>query len=120
MCRLTACAPTSLTICVLKSPSVYFESHKKRFTILQSIAKPKKIGIKLYETLDSLILSISDDGVGFAPNDANVRHGLGMTSMRERLHLVGGNLKIISKPGVGTRIEASIPTATMSTSTVDF
>ena len=79
---------------------------------LHNVAKhsrAKKIGIELHEVLNSLILSISDDGVGFVTNNANARSGLGMTSMRERLHLIGGEFKIISKPGAGTRIEATVP-----------
>ena len=79
---------------------------------LHNVAKhsqAKKIDIELHGVLNSLVLSISDDGVGFAPNNANARPGLGMTSMRERLHLVGGEFKISSKPGAGTRIEASVP-----------
>lgn len=79
---------------------------------LHNVAKhsqAQKIDIELHGVLNSLVLSISDDGIGFAPNNANVRPGLGMTSMRERLHLIGGKFKITSKPGSGTRIEATVP-----------
>jgi signal transduction histidine kinase len=50
---------------------------------------------------------VSDDGAGFDP-DAE-REGFGLTGMRERVELVGGELQIESKPGSGTRITASIP-----------
>jgi PAS domain S-box-containing protein len=79
---------------------------------LNNVAKhsqARKIDIKVRGTLHSLHLSISDDGVGFAPNNAIARPGLGLTSMRERLHLIGGKFTITSKPGVGTRIEAVVP-----------
>jgi PAS domain S-box-containing protein len=79
---------------------------------LNNVAKhsqARKIDIKVRGTLHSLHLSISDDGVGFAPNNAIARSGLGLTSMRERLHLIGGKFMITSKPGVGTRIEAVVP-----------
>jgi PAS domain S-box-containing protein len=90
---------------------------------LHNVAKhshAKTIGIELYETLNSLHLSISDDGVGFTPDNTNARSGLGMTSMRERLHLIGGEFKIISKPGAGTRIEASIPSTKISSTIAVF
>ena len=56
----------------------------------------------------SMSVRIEDRGVGFDPGHA--RHGIGLDGMRERLRLLGGTLKIDSKPGMGTRIEARIPT----------
>ena len=51
-------------------------------------------------------LRISDDGVGFDP--ANVSSGIGLTSMRERLRLVGGELFVSSAPNSGTTITAQV------------
>ena len=56
-----------------------------------------------------LVLRVTDDGVGFDPDAAAHQHGLGITSMQERLRLVGGELSIHSKPGAGTQIEARVP-----------
>ncbi len=51
------------------------------------------------------VLRISDDGLGFnAPRDG----GLGLSGMRERALLVGGQLAIWSDPGHGTRVELTI------------
>jgi PAS domain S-box-containing protein len=55
-----------------------------------------------------LRLAIHDDGVGFTNSTKGAR-GLGLISMRERLHLVGGKFVIVSKPGSGTRVEAIVP-----------
>ena len=79
---------------------------------LHNIAKHSLAGtinIKVHGTSHSLYLSISDDGVGFAQNNSRARSGLGLTSMRERLHLIGGKFMITSKPGAGTRIGATVP-----------
>jgi len=54
---------------------------------------------------------IEDNGVGFVVDDVLSplqTKSLGLLSMRERLALIGGALKIISKPGKGTRIMASL------------
>ena len=56
-----------------------------------------------------LELSISDAGSGFNSESAGTKTGLGLVSMRERLRLVGGQLRIDSKPSQGTRIHASVP-----------
>jgi signal transduction histidine kinase len=63
--------------------------------------------VELCATAAETRLRISDDGVGFDP--AATDHGLGLVSMRERLHIVGGELAIDSKAAGGTRIEVRVP-----------
>lgn len=58
---------------------------------------------------------IRDDGRGFDPqaiimNGANPR-GLGLLGIEERVSQLGGQLKIISQPGLGTRIHIRFPLA---------
>lgn len=61
---------------------------------------------------DALRLAIADDGRGFdaarTPGSLLSNH-LGLPGMRERARLLGGDLRVISSPGAGTRVEASIP-----------
>jgi signal transduction histidine kinase len=63
---------------------------------------------------DAVRISVSDDGCGFAvPKriDAYVsEEKLGLIGMKERARTLGGELTIRSKPGLGTRITAEIPT----------
>jgi PAS domain S-box-containing protein len=54
-------------------------------------------------------LKVHDSGVGFDAKVASNGHGLGLTSMRERLKLVGGQLSIDSKPNQGTTVLARVP-----------
>jgi len=55
-------------------------------------------------------LEVSDDGVGFRPDDAERRRpGMGLFTMRERMALVDGTLLVQSAPGRGTRVIASVP-----------
>ena len=51
------------------------------------------------------VLRISDDGCGFMADRAG---GLGLSGMRERALLVGGNLSIWSAAGHGTRVELTM------------
>jgi signal transduction histidine kinase len=51
-------------------------------------------------------LELSDDGDGFQVKD---RHdGFGLTGMRERAEEMGGKLKLVSSPGRGTTITATL------------
>ena len=60
-------------------------------------------------TADEIHLTVSDSGVGFDPEDTQRGPGLGITSMRERLRLVDGQIYIDSSLGHGTTIRASVP-----------
>jgi len=64
-------------------------------------------------------LAINDDGIGFDPDDHAARRkgkgGLGLLSMRERATYVGGDFKIKSVRGEGTKIEVLIPLPSTST-----
>ena len=58
----------------------------------------------------SLRAAVSDDGVGFDPTDIQIRaRRLGITSMEERSAELGGELKIESSPGGGTRVQLVVP-----------
>src|SRR3712207_579276 len=54
------------------------------------------------------LLRVRDDGRGFLTVNQNGRNRLGVSGMRERALLVGGNLAIFSTPGEGTTIELTM------------
>jgi PAS domain S-box-containing protein len=58
-----------------------------------------------------LLLSIEDDGPGFVYRKSERQRGLGLISMEERVHLLGGKLVVRTRPGNGTRIYVRIPLA---------
>jgi two-component system sensor histidine kinase UhpB len=56
------------------------------------------------------MLTISDDGRGLPPNGTDRSNGeLGLSGMRERALLIGGQLTIRSAEGRGTRVELLLP-----------
>jgi signal transduction histidine kinase len=66
-----------------------------------------QVEVSLLTEEDEIRLRIKDRGKGFDP--VLVSDGLGLVSMRERLRLVGGKIKLSSAPGLGTEIEAAAP-----------
>ena len=71
------------------------------------------VNIQLTKENDRLILEIDDNGKGFDSRHINhetlrVEGHRGLASMTERMSLMGGTLKIISKPNEGTKITASL------------
>ncbi|WP_424951847.1 histidine kinase [Deinococcus sp.] len=62
---------------------------------------------------EKVSLTVRDDGQGFDPAQVSGRvssaGGLGLTQMRERIETRGGQYRVQSGPGRGTRIEATMP-----------
>jgi signal transduction histidine kinase len=69
----------------------------------------RHVKVQLTRQLTMVRLLVSDDGVGFNPEDVRHKHGLGLVSMRERLRSVDGEFLIWSKPSLGTQVEGRVP-----------
>ena len=79
-------------------------------------AKASRADVLLQKADGRVVLTISDDGTGFALEDAPNRYalnrGLGLSGMKERAALLGGTLEVESKPDEGTSVIATIPMGT--------
>jgi len=88
-------------------------------TIKEAMANARKhaaarhVRVALRRREDMLEGEVEDDGRGFdvgrALDRRTMRLHMGLDSMRERLHLTGGELVIESTPGQGSRIRFRIP-----------
>ena len=70
-------------------------------------AQANAVSIVLAPKAGAVTALIEDDGRGFTPDGGG--EGLGLLGMGERLALLGGRLKVESKPGAGTTIVAEVP-----------
>lgn len=64
--------------------------------------------LSLHVRGDRAWLQIEDDGVGFVP-DRVLARGHGLSTLRERVARMGGQLHIESVPKAGTRLQIAIP-----------
>ncbi|HZC25912.1 MAG TPA: GAF domain-containing sensor histidine kinase [Actinopolymorphaceae bacterium] len=75
-------------------------------------AEPSTIEIDLETPDGGVVLTVADDGKGFAGNPAaQGGHHLGLASMRERARKAGGRLRVDSRPGEGTTVTLEVPSA---------
>jgi PAS domain S-box-containing protein len=69
-----------------------------------------QVTVRLLASQDTLSLQVKDQGSGFDPGAA-LASGIssGLSGMRERARLLGGQLTIESAPGAGVRLTAELP-----------
>lgn len=76
-------------------------------------AKAKQVVIELRTQGDELLLAVADDGSGYDHAEARARaikgHSMGILGIEERVALAGGRLRVITRPGQGTRVQAEFP-----------
>lgn len=73
-------------------------------------AHPQHIQVGLAPDAEKqIVLCVRDDGCGFDLSQLDWQTCFGLLGMRERLQLVGGQLRIVTQPGAGTAIHASVP-----------
>jgi signal transduction histidine kinase len=74
-------------------------------------AHAENVTVRVGGTNGTLVVEVSDDGVGFEPDSADLRsRHLGLTSMEERARELSGRLHIRSAPGKGTTVRIELKT----------
>jgi signal transduction histidine kinase len=72
-------------------------------------AGAERVELRLDARNGRLVMSVTDDGVGFDAAAPELRsRRLGLTSMEERAEAIGGTLAIESKPGAGTTVRLEV------------
>jgi PAS domain S-box-containing protein len=76
-------------------------------------AKAKNARVSIERDYKHVHIQVEDDGIGFDTTKINPykteTSGFGLFSIHERLKFLGGEFKLISKPGVGTRASLIVP-----------
>jgi len=99
---LPAALPTDLSLSLFRVLQEALRNATKH-------SRVKNFEVRLWGSSDEIHLTVKDSGTGFDREAAMKSTGLGLTSMQERLRLVGGALSIESQPRRGTTIYARVP-----------
>lgn len=90
-----------------------FRSVQELLTNAVKHARARRATILLQEDADVLCVVVEDDGIGFdaeatgrIPSETG---GFGLFSIRERIHHLGGEVDVWSRPGKGTRVRIAVP-----------
>lgn len=79
---------------------------------LQNVAKharASEVRVNVARKDGAMELAVQDNGIGFRTDDPRKPQSLGLVGLRERAHLLRGEVDITSEAGVGTRVHARIP-----------
>lgn len=99
--RLPSQPPSDIAIAL-------FRITQESLTNVTRHAQASQVVLRLALDHGDWLLTIADDGRGM-PVDSMAGPGSGLLGMRERAHLVGGQLAIDSAPGQGTTIHVRVP-----------
>jgi signal transduction histidine kinase len=72
-------------------------------------ANADSIEVTLTSTPQRVVLTVTDDGVGFVPDECAASACWGLATMRERAAAIGATLRIESAPRAGTRVCVEAP-----------
>jgi signal transduction histidine kinase len=78
-------------------------------------AKTNKCVVRVGHEDGWLTIAVEDEGVGFTPSPDAV--GYGLFSIKERMHNLGGSVRVDSIPGGGTQIVLTAPVSTAGSET---
>lgn len=101
--------------CVLDKVELTEEQSTAVFRILQEAltnvlrhAQATKVDIKTDKENGYFVLSVSDNGKGMTESEKSEQQSLGILGMRERAHLVGGEISITSAQDQGTVVTVRV------------
>ena len=90
---------------------VFYRVIQEALTNVAKHADAHRVSVRLERSGDDVRATVEDDGRGFdvASTLRSRERGLGLFGMHERLTLVGGDVRIESETGRGTRVVAEVP-----------
>jgi signal transduction histidine kinase len=93
--------------------NAFFRVAQEALANVRKHAHTQRVRVALGRRDGSVRLEVRDWGRGFTP--AEIKQGagpgerVGLSSMRERIALLGGSLEVLSEPGQGTAVVAEVP-----------
>jgi signal transduction histidine kinase len=92
----------------LESTSV-FRIIQEALTNIARHAKATQVEVTIVSAEGQLMVTVRDNGVGFAMDGARKPNSFGLLGLKERAYLLGGDAKVWTEPGRGTEIEVRFP-----------
>jgi len=92
-----------------KHSSALFRIFQESLSNVLRHAQATKVTVTLSDQGDSIMLDISDNGVGITEEHMSKANSFGLLGMRERVQICNGEFRISGSPNAGTTITVIIP-----------
>jgi PAS domain S-box-containing protein len=104
------CSLQSIPLGDAQSTSV-FRIVQEALTNILRHAQATEVGVAMKQEDDFFTLTVADNGRGITADEKSSRNSLGLLGIEERVHLIGGCLDIVGRPGQGTTLHVRVPLA---------
>lgn len=92
-----------------REATAVFRIFQEALTNILRHAQATRVNIAMKEEGGAFVLSVADNGRGITDAEKLSRSALGILSMQERAHLIGGEVEISGEKGVGTILQVRVP-----------
>ena len=103
---LPSSLPSDVALCL-------FRVTEESLTNIAKHSQAKSARVRVLGAADGIRLTVEDSGEGFDADALERRAGLGFISMRERLRVLRGTVRVHSAVALGTRIDVWVPAASL-------
>jgi signal transduction histidine kinase len=93
---------------------IFLRATQEALSNVAKHARASRVSVALQAVDGIALLSIDDDGRGFADADAEREGKFGLAGMRERVRRFGGHVLIETAPGEGTSVTVALPLAAIT------
>jgi PAS domain S-box-containing protein len=102
------CSLENLTLNQEQTTAV-FRIFQEALTNVLRHAQATRVDVSVEQEGDEFVLTIRDNGKGITEDQQAAPRSLGLLGMRERAHLVGGQMRISGEAGKGTVVTVRVP-----------
>ncbi len=100
--------PENLTVDRMRSTAL-FRILQESLTNIIRHAKATRVTVSLQQRDRSIVLTVSDNGKGIAPERISSPHAFGLIGMRERVQFLHGTIAFKGFPNRGTTVSVTLP-----------
>ena len=86
-----------------------FRIVQEALTNVAKHANATQVEVTIVGGADELMVTVRDNGVGFASDAARKPNSFGLLGLKERAYLLGGDASVTTEPGRGTEVEVRFP-----------
>ena len=82
---------------------------QEAFSNIEKYSRATRVSVSLRTVGGVMVLGISDNGVGFNLEEAEMGRGYGLSNIKDRAERLGGILRVVTAPGEGSQLDIRFP-----------